>query len=140
MKIQRLNKETKDPYILAYKYFQIISVLNDLNLAEGELQLVAYTAIRGNITEPKIRKEYCSTYATTPATINNIVYRMKKKNPPILLKKDKLIFVNPELTQVDFNQSLGLVITLNLPVKEPELTREEMENQNNSILSVKKYG
>lgn len=116
MKVQKLSKVNKDPYALAHKYYQIMSVLNDLKLAEGEIQLVAFTSIRGNIADPEIRDEYCKTYKTTSATINNIVYRLKKKK--IILKKDKEIFVNPALTQVNFDEPLALVVSLTLTSNE----------------------
>lgn len=112
MKVQRLNKETKDPFALAHKYYQIISVLNDLRLAEGQIQLIAFTAIRGNISEAQNRKEYCRIYKTTPATINNIVDKLKKIK--VILKENKMIFVNPALTKVDFLEPLALIVSLTL--------------------------
>ena len=114
MKVQKLSSINKDQFALAHKYYQIMSVLNDLKLAEGEIQLIAYTAIQGNIADPTIRDAYCKTYKTTPATINNIVYRLKKKK--IILKKDKEIYVNPALTQVNFNEPLALVVSLTIHV------------------------
>jgi len=125
MIVQKLNKKTKDKFALAHKYYQILSVLNDLKLAEGEIQLVAFSAIKGNIAEPSLREEYCETYSTTPATINNIVYRLKKKD--IFRKEDKMIFVNPELTQVNFEEDLALVISLTIPRK-PTLKSKENED------------
>jgi hypothetical protein len=116
MKVQKLSSVNKDQLELAHKYYQVMSVLNDLKLAEGEIQLIAYSAVKGNIADPEIRDEYCKTYKTTPATINNIVYRLKKKK--IILKKDKEIYVNPALTQVSFDEPLALVITLEIR-KEP---------------------
>jgi len=115
MEVQRLNKQVKDSFALAQKYYQIISVLNDLGLAQGEIQLVAYSAIMGNMADPTLRKAYCEQYGTTPATINNIVYRLKKKN--IFLKKDKKIFVNPSLTKLDFSKATTLVVSLTLQTK-----------------------
>lgn len=141
MEVQRLNKQTKDEFALAHKYYQIISVLNDLRLADGQLQLVAFTAIRGNISDPGIRKEYCVLYKTTPATINNVVDKMKKKG--VMLKENKVIFVNPALTKVDFSKPLTLIISIGIITRNPtmvEETRESMELNNESILNVNKNG
>lgn len=115
MNVQKLSNRPKDPYALAQKYYQIISVLNDLKLSEGQIQLVSFAAIHGNISEPEIRSQYCKLYKTTPATINNIVDRMKKKK--VILKENKVLFVNPSLTAVPFDKSLALVISLNLDPK-----------------------
>jgi len=121
MKVQRLNIELKDEFQVARKYYQIISVLNDLKLSEGQLQLVAFTAIRGNISDPGYRKEYCDTYKTTSATINNVVDKMKKKG--VMVKHNKMIFVNKVLTEVDFNESLALVVTMTQTIK-PTVTKK----------------
>jgi len=115
MDIQKLAKMNADPYALAHKYFQIISVINDLELANGEVQLLAFTAVRGNIHNPDHREDYCKKYDTTLATINNIVWRLKKKK--IILKKDKEIIVNPLLTQVHFDEDLVLEVSLTLSKK-----------------------
>jgi hypothetical protein len=149
MKIQKLSHTSENSYALARKYYQIMSVLNDLKLAEGQIQLIAFTAIHGNISDPDVRTKYCKKYKTTPATINNIVDKMKKKK--VIMKEDKVLFVNPALTAVPFDESLGLVISLSLePVNlenglgesdsPQEKTREQMEKENKSILNVNKHG
>lgn len=117
MDTQRLNKVVADPYAVAHKYYQILSVLNDLYLADGEIQLVAFAAIKGNISDLSIREEYCDRYRTTIATINNVVHRLKKKErKQILIKEGKRIFVNPAINKMDFSQGIGLGITIKLPV------------------------
>lgn len=144
MEVQRLNKQVKDEFALAYKYYQIISILNDLGLAQGQLQLIAFTAIRGNISDPVIRKEYCKRYKTTPATINNIVDKMKKKR--IMIKRNKVIFVNPMLTKLDFSKSLELIINIGTGItRKPTMavkkeTRKSMELKNESVLNIEKHG
>ena len=110
MEVQRLNKIVNDEYETAQQYYEILGVLNDLGLAKGEIQLIAFTAIKGNITLGNIRKEYCTKYDTTIATINNIVHRMKKKN--IIHKVDGMLIVNPKINQIDFSQDLGLIISV----------------------------
>jgi hypothetical protein len=111
MEIQRLNVSTKDMYDRVQKYFQILSVLNDLGLAKGEINLIAFAAIHGNISDKEVREEFCEKYTTTKATINNIVDKLKKKN--ILHKDGRRIFVNPALTKLPFEESYALVITIN---------------------------
>ena len=129
MNIQRLNKVVRGPYAVAHKYYQILSVINDLNLAEGEVQLIAFTAIEGNISDPSIRKLYVKTYSTTIATINNIVHRLKKKN--IIHKKGRDLFINPVICKVDFSKSLALLVSVK---KEAQKAAEE------NILNMQKHG
>lgn len=108
MDVQRLNKSVEDQYGAAQKYYQILSVLNDLHLSEGEIQLIAFAAIKGNITDSEIRKEFCEKYDTTIATINNMIWRLKKK--ALFHKKGRTLFVNPLITKLDFNKDLTLII------------------------------
>lgn len=116
MEIQRLSKPVNDQYGAAQKYYQILSVLNDLYLSEGEIQLIAFAAIKGDITDSDIRKEFCERYDTTVATINNMVWRLKKKS--VIIKKGKKLYVNPALTKLSFEESITLVITLPLTIKD----------------------
>jgi len=110
MDIQRLSKSVNNQYDSAHKYYQILGVLNDLQLADGEIHLIAFGAIKGNITDSSIRKEFCEKYNTTIATINNMVYRLKKKN--IIHKKGNMLFINPALTKVKFNEPVNLLISI----------------------------
>ena len=112
MDIQRLNIGVSDQYEAAFKYYQILNVVNSLELTDSEIQLIAFSAIKGNITDKEIREEFCSLYKTTVATINNMVYRMKKKD--IFLKEGKKIFVNPQINQLDFSKTFGLVMSIKL--------------------------
>lgn len=126
MNIQKLAKTNADPYAVAHKYFQIISVLNDLELAHGEIQLVAFAAVRGNIHDPDHREDYCKKYDTTLATINNIVWRLKKKF--VIIKQKKSLIVNPQLTLIKFNEPLDLRISLEIEAsKKPTLEKEGNE-------------
>jgi len=128
MDTQVLTKDVQDKYLLAQKYYQIISGLNNLKLADGEIQLVAFAAIHGNISDNSLREDYIEKYGTTVATINNIVHRLKKKQ--VFLKEGKKIFVNPAITQLDFDSKINLVVKIDIIKK--------VEKVNN--LNVKKYG
>ena len=119
MEIQKMGKKIPDKYAAARVYYQIISAINELKLAKGEIQLVAYAAIKGNISDASIREEYCEKYGTTMATINNIVNRLKKEEyKHVILKKGKRIFVNPAITQLDFEQEICLEIFITQPKHE----------------------
>jgi hypothetical protein len=45
--VQRLKKEVSTDIELAIKYYSILSVINNLNLTEREIQLISFTAIKG---------------------------------------------------------------------------------------------
>jgi RNase P subunit RPR2 len=106
---QRLKKVYKENFLLAEKYYGVLSVLNSLNLTERELQLMAFIATKGSVSIDENRKEFCKEFSTTAATINNMVSRLKKKN--LLTKKDGQIVVN-SLISLDFRKDLQLEIKL----------------------------
>jgi DNA-binding MarR family transcriptional regulator len=76
--VQRLKKSVEDSYVLAEKYYRILSSVNDLKLTNREIQLIAFAAMKGNISYANIRKEFCEKYDSTSPAINNIISKLKK--------------------------------------------------------------
>jgi hypothetical protein len=122
--IQKLAKSYDDKYNLAQKYYALLSALNDLKLTEREVQLVAYTAIKGTITYANARAEFCEMYSTTTATINNIVSKLKKVG--VFIKEDSKVKVNPVIV-LDFDSDINLFIQL-----QHEEDRQESDNSEGS--------
>ena len=106
--VQKLAMQHSDKYKLAQKYYSLLSALNNLKLTEREIQLVAYTAIKGTITYANARTEFCQMYNTT-TTINNIVSKLKKVG--IFIKEDSKVKVNPVIV-LDFDKHINLFIQL----------------------------
>jgi TATA-box binding protein (TBP) (component of TFIID and TFIIIB) len=94
---------------LAEKYYSILSAINNLHLTEREIQLISFTAIKGNITYANVREEFCKTYNSTSPTINNIISKLKKIG--IFIKENGKVKVNPIIT-IDFKKDLMLDIKL----------------------------
>jgi hypothetical protein len=107
--VQRLKKEVYTDMELAMKYYTILSAINNLHLTEREIQLVAFTAIKGNITFANVREEFCKTYNSTSPSINNIISKLKKVG--IFIKENGKVKVNPIIT-IDFTKDLTLDIKL----------------------------
>lgn len=107
--VQRLKKDVNTDMELAIKYYSILSVINSLNLTEREIQLISFTAIKGNITYANVREEFCKTYNSTSPTINNIISKLKKMS--IFIKENGKVKVNPIIT-IDFKKDLMLDIKL----------------------------
>ena len=107
--VQRIKKEVNGSYVLAEKYYSFLSELNGLNLTKREIQLLAFTAIRGNITNGNVREEFCKKYETTSPTINNIISKLRRMG--VLVKDGKMTRVNPKIL-LDFNRNIVLQITL----------------------------
>ena len=107
--VQRLKKETSTDMDLAMKYYSILSAINNLNLTEREIQLVSFTAIKGNITYANVREEFCKTYNSTSPSINNIISKLKKVG--IFIKENGKVKVNPIIV-IDFKKNITLEIKL----------------------------
>lgn len=107
--VQRLKKSVQADIQLAEKYYSILSVINSLKLTEREIQLIAFTAIKGNITYANVREEFCKTHNTTSPTINNIISKLKKIR--IFVKETGKVKVNPQIV-IDFSKDVTLDIKL----------------------------
>ena len=107
--VQRLKKDVNTDMELAMKYYSILSAINNLHLTEREIQLISFTAIKGNITYANVREEFCKTYNSTSPTINNIISKLKKMS--IFIKENGKVKVNPIII-IDFKKDLMLDIKL----------------------------
>ena len=109
MIVQKLKRDVSTDMELAEKYYSILSAINNLHLTEREIQLIAFTAIKGNITFANVREEFCKTYKSTSPTINNIVSKLKRFG--IFIKENGKVKVNP-IISIDFKKDLTLDIKL----------------------------
>lgn len=107
--LQRLKKDISTDIALAEKYYSILSAINNLHLTEREIQLISFTAIKGNITYANVREEFCKTYNSTSPSINNIISKLKKVG--IFIKENGKVKVNP-IISIDFTKDLTLEIKL----------------------------
>ena len=109
MIVQSLKKVVDTDFQLAEKYYSILFTINNLHLTEREIQLIAFTAIKGNITYANVREEFCKTYNSTSPTINNIVSKLKRLG--IFIKENGKVKINPKII-IDFKKDLMLNIKL----------------------------
>lgn len=107
--LQKLKKEENSDYLLAERYYTLLSAVNDLKLTTREIQLIAFAAIKGNISYANIRQEFCEKYGTTNPSINNIISRLKKMG--VLVKDGTKVKVNPKIL-LNFENDVTLEIRL----------------------------
>ena len=94
---------------MAEKYYSMLSTINDLKLTTREIQLVAFTAIRGNISYSSIREDFCKKYNSTSPTINNIISKLKRIG--VFVKDGTKIKVNPVIL-LPFNENITLELKM----------------------------
>jgi len=106
---QIIGYTVSGPLDRAEKYYTIMSTLNDLHLEKREVQLMAFTAVKGNIWSKASREEFVKEYKSSLATVGNIITKLSKRH--LLKKESKKVFVNKALL-LDFNNTLILNINL----------------------------
>ena len=107
--LQRMKRSESDTFLLAEKYYSILSAVNNLHLTKREIELIAFTAVKGNMSYASVREEFCQKHNTTSPTINNIISKLKKMG--ILIKDASKVKVNPVIL-LDFSKDITLEIKL----------------------------
>jgi hypothetical protein len=135
--IQKLQKSLDDEYAVAEKYYDVLSVINNLGLTKREIELVAYTAINDTISYANKKAEFCKKYNTTSATISNLICRLKKMG--VFVKESGKIKVNPVIV-IDFKKNLNLVINIthNDKVKQDVVKGVDNKKNVNEVSGVRK--
>jgi len=100
--VQKLTIKDKDILDRAFKYYSLISTLNNIPLTKREIQLVAFTAVKGNISYSENKQEFCKLYNSSNSTIHNMIAKLKKYT--ILIKESGKIKVNPKIL-INFNDN-----------------------------------
>ena len=107
--LQKLRKEEEDDVLLAERYYTILSAVNNIGLTQREIQLIAFTAVRGNSSYANIRKDFCEKHKTSNASINNIISRLKRIG--ILVKDGSKVKVSPRIL-LNFEKDVTLELKL----------------------------
>lgn len=89
-----------DRRALAKVYYSLLSVYNNLQLTNGELNLMAHLSSYGGQVSGTAKLDYLTRYSTTMATLDNTIGRLKKKK--LLVKAEGKIRVNPKAGAPDF--------------------------------------
>jgi DNA-binding MarR family transcriptional regulator len=109
MILQRLKKELINDIDVSYRYYSVLSALNDLLLTKREIQLMSFISVSGSVSISENREKFCKNYDTTSATVNNMVSKLKRRN--LLTKKDGKVVVNP-IISLDFSKDISLEIKI----------------------------
>jgi DNA-binding MarR family transcriptional regulator len=107
--VQKLRTQLTDSYSVAEKYYSLLSAVNNLGLTPREIQLIAFTAIKGNISYANIRSEFCEKYKSSPPTINNMISKLKKIG--VFVKDGTKVKVNPVIV-LNFDKDITLQINV----------------------------
>jgi hypothetical protein len=99
---------------VAYKYYSILAVLNDFKLTNLETKILAFAAVKGNISVGGAINTFCTLNKVTSGSVTNCISRLY--NNKFLVKEQDKTKINPEL-YIDFTNT-NLLIQLHLDGKE----------------------
>ena len=106
MIVQKIVKEIPDAYTLAFKYFSILSVVNDMNMVKRDVQLLSY-AISENALISDIKEDFVEKFNSSMPTVGNIISKLYKLK--VLEKKKREVSIN-KAHLLDFNNDLMLAL------------------------------
>lgn len=111
---QSITQKVNSDIERAVVYYTVLFMMNNLKVTKGEIKLVAFTAVRGNITNGNVRDEYCRTYKTTVSVIGNIVSKLKKLGIFVENEKEKTV-INPKIV-LDFTKNITIGLNINTSI------------------------
>ena len=106
---QKLMREVRTEIDKGIKYYSLLSALNGLNLSERQIQLLAFTAVRGTITPLAARKEFVSMFKSSLNSVENIKGVLVAKG--LIVKIGGMHKVLPGI-DLDFSKDLSLRIDI----------------------------
>lgn len=109
MILHRTIKQYDDPLEKALVYYGVICALNNIKLGNRELQLLAFTAVRGTITPKPAREEFAKLFDSSLHTIENAKGVLVRKK--LLIKDGEMYRVNPGILP-PLNEDFCLLIQL----------------------------
>lgn len=105
---QRIERQTNDRVELAFKYLSIVFSLNNIHITKRKLQLLAFISCKG-IKSVNSRQEFCSTYKSSEATINNMISELYEAK--LVEKEDGKVKIATAL-RMDFNSIDGISLNI----------------------------
>ena len=115
--VQKINNPGNSPYDIAYKYFSMISLLNDLGLVKRDLQLLAYSCSE-NKDISDIREEFAEKFKSSIATVGNIITKLYKRG--IVVKEGERKGAIRVVPVLNLNFEVDLVLNINILLDKKE--------------------
>lgn len=99
--VQKIVRREREIIDIAIKYYSVMSILHNLALTVRQIQLLAFTAIRGTITPLSAREDFVKLFSSSLASVENMKGKLYKEGLFILVKD--MYKVNPQILP-DFSQ------------------------------------
>lgn len=116
--VQKLKKSYEYKIDKAIAYFSIIDALNSLHLTKKQIELLAYTSIRGTISSLSSKEEFVKQFGSSIDSINNMISKLYKKRLLIKQKDGKIkvpnsLIIDFESSEIVLNITIGTILKNN---------------------------
>jgi hypothetical protein len=109
--VQKLNKREASELNLAIRYFTIIAAISDVPLTKRQIELLAFTALKGTISSGGAIQDFVETFNSSKGSLENMKHTLVKLG--LIVKIDNKYKVVPTLC-LDFSKSLVLQVNLDI--------------------------
>jgi len=107
--VQKIGVSENEAIKIAKKYYTLLSAMSSKGLSQMKIDLLSFTAVKGNISYSTNREEFCKMYSTSQASMYNTIWELKKMG--LLIKDGGKTKVAPKYL-LDFNNNIILQISL----------------------------
>lgn len=90
---QSIQKAYNDKLSIAEKYYRLLFDVNNMEVTDIQMQMIAYCAVRGTLSTPPIRDGFLERYKIAKGTFYNNIGKLLERK--LLVKHNKKIRVNP---------------------------------------------
>jgi len=108
--VQKIRIIEDDPFSRAVKYYSILSILNNLELTEMDINLLSFIAVRGTISSGGAKKIFTERFNSSISSIGNYISKLSKRGFQVKNQANKII-VHPGMV-LNFNYPIILQITI----------------------------
>jgi hypothetical protein len=124
--VQKLNKRENSELKLAIRYFAIVAAISNVHLTPRQIELLAFTAIKGTISSGGARKDFVEGFGSSRGTLENMKHLLVKKG--FIIKQDGRYRIVPSLA-LDFKNTVVLQVKLELNQDGQSEDREDQSKE-----------
>lgn len=89
------------PYHMARAYYDVVLRLSGVEVTEGELNLLAFSAVYGTFSTPPVRNLFMQTFGVSKSRVGNLLSSLIKKKGLMVKDEQKKVRLHPQL-RMDF--------------------------------------
>jgi hypoxanthine-guanine phosphoribosyltransferase len=121
--VQKIQKQEESLINQAIKYYALICLVNDIKLHRRDIELLAYTALRGTISSLSAKQEFSRQFGSSVSTVNNIISKLSSMG---LLEKSQGKYKINDKIDIDF-KNRDVVLQIKIVKKDETLPEPNIQ-------------